>query len=807
MPRRVRRTSRPVVTADNLAYVIYTSGSTGAPKGVQITHGAICNHLQWRQRAYPLTGNDRFLHKASLGFDISVWEIFAPLLAGGQLLLAKPGGQQESAYLARLIAEEKVTVAHFGPAMLQVWLQEPEVANCHELKRVFCGGEPLTVPLRNSFYARCSRAELCHQYGPTEATVDALVWDCRADDEVEVIPLGRPIANLRAYVLDERLQPAPVGVAGELHLAGVGLARGYLQRADLTAAQFIPDPFSAQGGERLYKTGDQARYLADGNLEFLGRLDQQVKIRGFRVEIGEVETVLEQHEKIEQAVVVAREADASGKTLLAYLVTRQTESPATAELQAFLKQRLPEYMVPAAFVFVSEIPLMPTGKINRRALPEPDRTELSDQYVGPRTEMEALVCSLWAGILKLERVGIYDNFFELGGHSLLATQLVSRVCEAFGVEIPLRLLFEQPTVAGFTQGIETVLPVGRNSSPIKRLLLEGPQPLSFSQRRLWFLDQLTPGSAVYNIPAALRLSGSLHLAALQKAFNEILRRQELLRTSFAVIDAEPVQLVSEPADFDLPVVDLSHLESSEIERQVLQLISEEAHCPFDLTHGPLFRATALRLAASEHVLMFTMHHIISDGWSMRVLIKEVTTIYEAFCAGQSSPLTDLPVQYGDYAVWQREQLRGEILEEQLRYWRKQLEEAPVLLELPTENPRPPVQSYRGARVKLEIAPQTTRALKVLSQQHSVTLFMTLLAAFQALLYRYSGQDDVVVGTPVAGRTRAGNRRVDWVLPQHPGVARELKGDPTFASCCRECGMRVWEPMHIRTCPSNDCSRS
>ena len=525
---------RQEIGADNLAYVIYTSGSTGEPKGVQISHGAICNHLQWRQGAYPLSGSDRFLQKASVSFDISVWEIFGPLLAGSTLLLAKPGGQQESAYLTRLMAEEKVTVAHFGPAMLQVWLQEPELEQCQTLRQMFCGGEPLTVEQRDSFFARL-QAGLCHQYGPTEATVDALVWECQADDG-EVIPLGRPIANTRAYVLDEELQPAPLGIAGELHLAGVGLARGYLKRADLTAEKFIPDPFSEEGGERLYKTGDRVRYLADGTLEFLGRLDQQVKIRGFRIELGEIESVLNKHPAVRQSVTIAREDVAGDKRLVSYIVAAAEGPVEIGELRRHLREMLPDYMIPSAFILLAELPLTPSGKVDRRALSAPDslRWETEQGYVAPRTPIEEVLASIWANLLGLEQVGINDNFFELGGHSLLATRLMSQIRDALQIDLAVRQLFEHPTIAELAQSIEKVMR-GRQKSPLQPLTLTarpGAIPLSFAQQRLWFLDQMEPGNSFYNISSALRLYGPFDHPALERSFTEIVRRHEVLRTTF-----------------------------------------------------------------------------------------------------------------------------------------------------------------------------------------------------------------------------------------------------------------------------------
>ncbi|WP_411704584.1 amino acid adenylation domain-containing protein, partial [Edaphovirga cremea] len=765
----------PLNVPGNLAYLIYTSGSTGRPKGVSIEHRNAVTLLHWAKDVYTPAEYAGVLASTSICFDLSVFELFVPLSWGGKVIIAENALQ-----LPLLPAAQEVTLINTVPSAMAELARDGGLPA--SVRVVNLAGEPLKRTLVNAVYRLEGVEKVFNLYGPSEDTTYSTF--VLVPDGDGGVPIGRPVTNTGVYLLNEQMQLVPAGVSAQLYIGGEGLARGYHRRPELTAEQFVPNPFSAEPGARLYRTGDVARYLANGELDYLGRVDHQVKIRGFRVEVGEVETVLEQHEAIKQAVVAVWEAEAGGKRLVAYVVSGQSEAPATAELRAFLKQRLPDYMVPAAFIFLSELPLTASGKVNRRALPEPEpcRPELSESYVGARTETEALVCALWGQILKLERVGIYDNFFELGGHSLLATQLMSQVRKAFGVEIPLRLLFEQPTVAGLTRSIEAELSGGRNSaSPMQRLSREGPQPLSFAQQRLWFLDQFTPGSVTYNMPIAMRLSGSLHFLALQQTFSEILRRHEVLRTSFAVIDGAPVQLVSEPRDFDLPVIDLSQLERRESEQQVQRLASEEAHRPFDFTQAPLFRATLLRLDAAEHVLLLTMHHIISDGWSMGVLIKEVTTLYEAFSAGQPSPLAELPVQYGDFAAWQREQLQEDRLEEQLQYWREQLQDAPVLLELPTENPRPPVQSYRGAELRLEITPQTLRALKVLSQQHGVTLLMTLLAAIQVLLYRYTGQDDIVVGTPVAGRTRAETEGLIGFFLNTLALRVSLKGDPTFAA--------------------------
>lgn len=446
------------VTSNNLAYVIYTSGSTGKPKGVMVEHRAICNHLRWRQLTFPLNHTDAFLQKASAGFDISVWEIFAPLIAGARLVLARPHGEKDPGYLAQLIAEQQVTTIHFGPAALQAFLQVPNLERCAALKRLFCGGELLTPALQKQLFGRLN-VQVYHQYGPTEAAVDVTYWTCQPESRQNIVPIGRPVANTQIYLLDPTLQPTPIGVPGELHIGGVQLARGYLNRPGLTAEKFIPNPFSAEPGDRLYKTGDLARYLPDGSIEFLGRIDHQVKIRGFRIELGEIEAVLGQHPAVNQSVVVAREDQPGDRRLVAYVVARQQSPPTSSDLRAFLKQKLPNYMVPSAFVGLDALPLTPNGKINRKALPEPDqsRPQLADAYTAPAGPVEEMLADVWQEILGLDKIGVHDNFFELGGHSLLATRVVSQLRYNYDIDIPLHHLFEAPTISELASVIEAML--------------------------------------------------------------------------------------------------------------------------------------------------------------------------------------------------------------------------------------------------------------------------------------------------------------------------------------------------------------
>ncbi|HEX9935555.1 MAG TPA: amino acid adenylation domain-containing protein, partial [Longimicrobium sp.] len=589
-------------------------------------------------------------------------------------------------------------------------------------------------------------------------------------------------ANTRLYVVDQQMEPAPIGVPGELLLGGDAVARGYLARPGLTAERFVPDPFSAEGGARLYRTGDRARWLASGEVEYLGRTDEQVKVRGFRIEPGEVESVLSQHPTVRQAVVVVREDAPGDRRLVAYVVA---EEVGPAELRAHLKGRLPEYMVPSAVVVLESLPLTPSGKVARRALPAPDLAGSEEAYVAPRTPTEEVLAGIWAEVLRLERVGAHDSFFELGGHSLLATRVVSRIRELFAVELPLRALFEGPTVAELAGRVEEMrraeLPVLPPVVPAGRT---GALPLSFAQERLWFIDRLEPGSAAYNLSVAWRLGGALDEAALERALGEIVRRHEALRTVFGEVDGSPVQIVAPFGGFALPVEDLSGLSEAERGAAARRRAGEEAVLPFDLAAGPLFRAALLRLGEEDHVLLLSMHHIVSDGWSMGLLYREMSTLYEAFARGEASPLPELAVQYADYAVWQREQLAGEVLDRQLSYWRERLAGAPELLELPTDHPRPPVRTHRGATVAVALPPELLERLEALGRSEGATLYMVLLGAFQVLLSKYSGSDDVVVGSPIAGRTRGEVEELIGFFVNTLVLRTGLSGDPSFRETLR-----------------------
>ncbi|HEU0076107.1 MAG TPA: amino acid adenylation domain-containing protein, partial [Longimicrobiaceae bacterium] len=737
--QRQRDTAPEVrVPPRGLAYVIYTSGSTGRPKGVLVEHRSLAAFLHAMRREPGISADDGLLAVTTLSFDIAGLELFLPLLAGARTVLADRETASDPLRLAGALDAAGATVLQATPATWRMllaagWEGRPGL-------RALCGGEALSPDLAEQLLTRV--AALWNLAGPPETTVWSTVHRVRPDGGAP--PIGRPIAGTRVYVLDGGAEPVPPGVQGELLIGGAGVARGYHGRPELTAERFLPDPFSAEPGARMYRTGDRVRWFARGELEYLGRIDQQVKLRGFRIEPGEIEAALLEEPSVREAAVLAREDHPGERRLVGYVVAPGGD---TAGLREHLRKRLPEYMVPAAIVMLDSLPLTPNGKLDRRALPAPDAAS-AEVYVAPRTPAEEMLAGILGEVLRLERVGAEDNFFELGGHSLLATRVVSRVREAFGVELPLRALFEVPTVAGLAGRVEALLTGGeaKQAPPLVRVARDGSAlPLSFAQQRLWFIDQLEPGSAAYNMPHALRLRGRFDPAVLERAVTEVVRRHETLRTVFAVVDGEPVQVVRDASPVTLPVTDLRSLPAASREAEVRHLARDEAARPFDLAAGPLLRVSAVRLDEAEWGLLFTMHHIVSDGWSMGVLVREVSALYDALAEGREAGLPELPVQYADYAAWQRGWLAGETLEAKLGYWREKLAGAPPLLELPTDRPRPQVQHPRGASVRVDLPAEISAGLRALSRREGATAFMTLLAAWQLLLSRYSGQEDVSVG--------------------------------------------------------------
>ncbi|HYO14087.1 MAG TPA: amino acid adenylation domain-containing protein [Thermoanaerobaculia bacterium] len=771
-----------LATPDHLAYVIYTSGSTGRPKGVMISHRAISNRLLWQQRAFPLGEDDRVLQKTPASFDASVWEIFLPLFFGARLVVAEPGGHQDAGYLVRAVAEHGITTLQLVPSLLGVFLEEPGVREgCRTLRRLFCGGEAYPAELARRCLATLD-VEICNLYGPTEVSIDASFHRGPAGPEDTVVPIGRPLDNAALHLLDSAGRRVPPGLTGELFVGGPGLARGYLDRPDLTAERFVPDPFASSPGGRLYRTGDRA-LLAEVEVRFLGRIDQQVKVRGFRIELGEIETLLQQHPAVRSAAVVVREDVPGDPRLVAYAVPGRRAELTAEELRGFLAARFPEHMVPAALVILDDLPRLPNGKVDRVALPAPDtaRADQARTDLAPRTPVEALLAGIWSETLGLDRVGVHDNFFELGGHSLIATRMAARVREAFRIDLPVRKLFEAPTVAGLAAEVDQALRAagGTRRPPLRTALRDGHLPLSFGQQRLWFLQQLEPESAAYNIPGALRLQGFLDREALERSVTEIVRRHEALRTTFGTVQGEPVQTVHPATPVCLPVDDLSLPCAEDREVILRELIGSEASRPFDLATGPLLRLQLFRLAEDDHVLFFNLHHIVSDGWSVGVLVRELTALYTASLRGEAAALPELPVQYGDFARWQRQWLQGEVLDAQLSYWRERLAGAPEVLNLAIDRPRPAVQTYRGATRGRRLPAELAESLRRFSREASATLFTTLLAAFKVLLQRYGAGDDLVVGTNVAGRDQIEIEGLIGFFVNSLVLRTVLDGGPTF----------------------------
>ncbi|WP_256584097.1 non-ribosomal peptide synthetase [Pseudomonas sp. SDI] len=768
------------VTGENLAYVIYTSGSTGKPKGAGNRHSALTNRLCWMQQAYGLDDSDTVLQKTPFSFDVSVWEFFWPLMTGARLALAAPGDHRDPAKLVELIERHQVTTLHFVPSMLQVFLQSlPESMEAGSsvgaglsrdrarsarqeshsadllalrsrsrdtggggVRRIICSGEALPVDAQLQVFAKLPEASLYNLYGPTEAAIDVTHWTC-VDEGRDGVPIGHPIANLSTFILDPELNPVPVGVIGELYLGGEGLARGYQRRPGLTAERFMTSPFG--NGERLYRTGDLARYRADGVIEYAGRIDHQVKIRGLRIELGEIEARLNEQDPVREAVVLALPG-ASGQQLVGYVVPTDTsadESTLREQIKSRLKEHLPDYMIPAQWVFLAEFPLSPNGKLERKALPKPDASQQQAAYIAPHSELEQRIAAIWQDVLKVERVGLVDNFFELGGHSLLATQMTSRIRQALGLAVPLNAVFEAATLGEFVQALASRPTQQR--PPLKRLARGESLALSYAQERQWFLWQLDPSSAAYHIPMALRLRGPLDTASLQHSFDSLVSRHESLRTTLRSDAEHARQWINPPAPVRIEQVAVAN------EAELHTSLEAEVRRLFDLHNGPLLRVKLFRLGHDEHVLLLTLHHIVSDAWSMQVLAEELIELYAAAREQRSAVLAPLPVQYADYALWQRQWMQAGERERQLQYWLEQLGGEQAVLELPTDHPRPAVQSYRGARFDMQLPDSLAAGLKRLAQQANATPFMLLLASFQVLLYRYSGQAQIRVGVPIANR--------------------------------------------------------
>ena len=800
------------VKGEHLAYVIYTSGSTGQPKGVLVEHRAIAAHCKAIIQAQELSADDCTLQFNSFTFDASLEQILSPLLVGARLVLRGPE-VWSPADLLRRVKEHQLTVitmpCDYWHEVILEWAAAPEQLAGQRLRLVIAGGDrlhPEAVQLWRQSPLRSAR--LFNVYGPTEATITTTIFDVPRHVEQEHleanIPIGRPLPNRTVYILDKAGQPVPEGMVGELHIGGESLARGYLNHPELTARCFITDPFSQQPQARLYKTGDLARYLPGGIIEFLGRVDNQIKIRGYRVEPGEIEAAIKLHPAVHQTLVVSHEDVPGVKRLVAYVVLQpaQETSQLVAQLRSLLKEHLPDYMMPAAFVLLEAFPFNTSGKVDRHALPTPDFTESERQerFVAPRTALEEIVAGTWTEVLGIEQVGVHDDFFALGGHSLLAMQVMSRLQALLHVHVPLHRLFEAPTVAQLTEIVSSFQATHSQSHrpvlhklsreayrlPATGAVSTSEQalhtfPVSLTQEGLWFLQQQEPESVTYNIYVVLRVRKPLDIEALERSLNALVLRHDALRTTFGTQEGRPVQIIAPALTLTLPVLDLQYLFECEREVEAQRLASAETQRPFDLVRGPLLRTTLLRLASEEFLLLLTVHHIVVDGWSLNVLLRELSSLYEAFASGQPTSLPDLPLQYTDFAVWQRELLQGEQLAEQLAYWKQQLANGPEILELPIACPRTAPISSQGTTYLLTLSRTLTDGLKHLSRQQGVTLYMTLVAAFQTLLYRYTGQEDLVIGTVAANRTQAETEALVGFFVNTLALRTDLSGDPSFVA--------------------------
>lgn len=752
-------------TGKDPAYMLYTSGSTGSPKGAIVRHDGAINHIYAQFEALKLNSEFTFLQSAPASTDISVWQFIGPLLIGGKTVIVDLETVALAEKLFDALKTKRITVVELVPALFGQLLAyvsglSKSDRELPDLQWMILSGESTSINWIDKWLSIYPDIKIANAYGPTEAADDITQYiiDRPLPENQRIVPIGKPLANLNLYIVDRDMKLVPIGVPGEICVSGIGVGNGYWNNEEKTKLSFVSNPFcsqlvSPQNHEVIYKTGDLGRWLRDGNIEFWGRIDNQVKIRGFRLELGEIEACLSQHPNVRENAVVLHQAGTDKVHLVAYVVWQTKAVADISELRNFLQGRLPDHMIPAAYVTLKSLPLAPSGKVDRKALPIPDWNEsiIKHSYIAPCTHTEEILAHIWQEILNLEQVGIDDNFFELGGHSLLATQIVSQLRQSLEIELPLRCLFEFPTIRELAREVAT-----KNSTeilPIEPVTRARDLPLSFAQQRLWFLTQLNPESCANNGSITLDLEGVLNITALTDSINAIVRRHEVLRTSFAVVEGQAAQQIAAELKIDLPLVDLSEFSPQAQETEIKRLEQVYAQQVFDLTQSPLFKLTLLRLDTNKHLLLLAMHHIIFDAWSTGVFVRELSELYTAFVNNRSHSLPELPIQYADFAAWQRQLLQGEFLESQLTYWQRQLNQLPQL-NLPTSRPREEVTTNPCARKTFLIPADLAREINLLSRQAGVSLFMTMLAVLQILLQRYTNQDDIVVGTDVANRHRA-----------------------------------------------------
>ena len=767
--------------ADDPVYAIYTSGSTGAPRAAVATHGGIANRFGWMSERFGAASARSVLQTTRHVYDSAVWQLFWPLTEGGRAVIPRDGGETDATYLAGLTAAEGVTMADFVPSVFAALV--PELAadaaargRLASLRTVVVGGEQITAAAAHRFMERFPGVEVINLYGPTECSIGSVHHAVRPADGSRV-PIGRPIANTTALILDRGGRLAPVGVPGEIHLGGRCVGLGYLGDPRKTAAAFVPHPYARRPGERLYRTGDLGRWRPDGSIECLGRLDEQVKIRGVRVEPGEIEAALLEHPGVRAAVVVARERSPGDVRLVAYVAAGEPGSVSPSALREHLRARLPEALVPGAFVVLPALPLAPGGKVDRRALPPPE-WGADAVYVPPRSPAEEILAGIWTGVLEVDRVGAHDDFFHLGGHSLLALRVIARVRQAFGVEVPLRTLFEHPTVAGLAARIARAPEDGDRSPPLCRVPEDGDPAASFGQERLWRAYRRDPADTSWNLHYGFRIRGAADVRALARALAEVVRRHEPLRTTFREDGDGVKQVIHPPASVPPLEIDLGGRPASEREAALRALAAEEAVRAFDLERGPLLRAVLARLGEGECALLLTLHHVATDGWSTGVLMREISALYQAYAAGREPALPEPEIRYAGYAAWQRARLAGGAMKREMAYWSARLAGAPRL-DLPTDRPRFADARGRAETRSIALGVDLSRAVRSLARREGCTPHMTLLAAFQALLARESGMDDVSVGTPVAGRARREAESLIGFFTNTVVIRADLSGRPGF----------------------------